>query len=309
MIRKTRASSRLKRDENTWIAHGAGVVGDPAAHCRKQGGVPSVPALGRYTLRPAWVHPPFTFRVHTWGMRLLLCWVLLGSAAQAINLQAPLVPDPVRTPGDVLTSDPKIVCVSGYTKTVRNVPQALKEQIYRSYGVTSRQVGEYEIDHLISLELGGSNSARNLWPESYKTQPLNAHVKDALENRLHALACSGRITLQQAQQAIASNWEVAYLQYVGPLPGGAKVGTPSAGLPAPTPASIPATPPASTGPVGGVPPSAGQCPAGVPIKGNVGLSGKIYHLPQGDSNYGRTRAEQCFTTPEAAQAAGFRAAR
>ncbi len=63
----------------------------------------------------------------SFGMRLLLCWILLGSAAQAINLQAPLVPDPVRTPGDVLTSDPKIVCVSGYTKTVRNVPQALKE--------------------------------------------------------------------------------------------------------------------------------------------------------------------------------------
>ena len=251
-------------------------------------------------------------------MRLLLCWVLLGSAAQAINLQAPLVPDPVRTPGDVLTSDPKIVCVSGYTQTVRNVPQALKEQIYRSYGVTSRQSGEYEIDHLISLELGGSNSARNLWPQSYKTQPLNAHVKDALENRLHALACSGKITLQQAQQAIAGNWEAAYVQYVGPLPGGMKTGTPPAALPAPTPASIPATPPASPGatavpspaaPAGGVTPSAGQCPASAPIKGNVGSNGKIYHLPQGDPNYGRTHAEQCFTTPEAAQAAGFRAAR
>ena len=242
-------------------------------------------------------------------MRLLLCWILLGSAAQAINLQAPLVPDPVRTPGDVLTSDPKIVCVSGYTKTVRNVPQALKEQIYRSYGVTSRQSGEYEIDHLISLELGGSNSARNLWPESYKTQPLNAHIKDSLENRLHALACSGKITLQQAQQAIASNWEAAYVQYVGPLPGGMKPGNPPVATP--TPASIPATPPvsASSGTAGDVPSSAGQCPASAPIKGNIGSSGKIYHLPQGDPNYARTRAEQCFRTPEAAQAAGFRAAR
>ena len=57
-----------------------------------------------------------------------------------------------------------MICVPGYTKTVRDVPQPLKEQVYRSYGVTSRQPGEYEIDHLVSLELGGSNSARNLWP-------------------------------------------------------------------------------------------------------------------------------------------------
>ena len=243
-------------------------------------------------------------------MRLLLCWILLGSAAQAINLQAPLVPDPARTPGDVLTSDPKIVCVSGYTKTVRNVPQALKEQVYRAYGVTSRQSGEYEIDHLISLELGGSNSARNLWPESYKTRPLNAHVKDSLENRLHDLACSGKITLAMAQQAIASNWEAAYVQYLGPLPDGPKVQTTSSpSIPAPVP--VPVLPPAASpaGTAQGAAPAAGQCPASAPIKGNDGKNGKIYHLPQGDPNYGRTHAEQCFSTPEAAQAAGYRAAR
>ena len=45
--------------------------------------------------------------------------------------------------------------------------------------------------------------------------PLNAHVKDSLENRLHALACSGKITLQEAQQAVSSNWTAAYVRYVG----------------------------------------------------------------------------------------------
>jgi len=108
----------------------------------------------------------------------LLAALTFGSAlAAGYNLSAPILPDPKLSPGDVLTSDPKIVCVSGYTKRVRNVPQSLKEQVYREYGITSRQSGEYEIDHIISLELGGSNSIRNLYPESYKTQPLNAHVK------------------------------------------------------------------------------------------------------------------------------------
>jgi hypothetical protein len=251
-------------------------------------------------------------------MRTLAVLVILGLSsvlAAGYNLQAPIVPDPKLSPGDVLTSDPKIVCVSGYTKTVRNVPQSVKEQVYREYGVTSRQRGEYEIDHLISLELGGSNSIRNLFPESYKTMPLNAHVKDSLENRLHALACSGKITLAEAQQAIASNWTTAYVKYLGPLPEGAQPVVAGTTAPLPPTTTVPTQPPASSAlpspavasAVGQYPPAAdGSCPAAAPIKGNVGSRGRIYHLPQGDGNYARTHAEACFSSAAAAQAAGYR---
>ena len=252
-------------------------------------------------------------------MRTLTVLAALGLSsvlAAGYNLQAPLVPDPKLSPGDVLTSDPKIVCVSGYTKTVRNVPQALKEQVYREYGITSRQSGEYEIDHLISLELGGSNSIRNLFPESFKTMPLNAHVKDALENRLHDLACSGKITLAEAQQAIASNWTAAYVKYLGPLPGGAQPVVVGAAVPRPPTTPVPVQPPAAStltaGPStaagsGQTPPGPdGSCPAAAPIKGNAGSRGKIYHLPQGDANYARTHAEACFSSATVAQAAGYR---
>lgn len=256
-----------------------------------------------------------------WGMRrsLLVLMVLTGLTSLSVlaagfNLAAPLLPDPKLSPGDVLTSDPKLVCVSGYTKTVRNVPQALKEQVYREYGIISRQPGEYEIDHIISLELGGSNSVRNLFPQSYQTQPLNAHVKDALENRLHSLACSGKITLTEAQTAISTNWTAAYLKYIGPLPGGASVvqvgSVPSVSgvtplapvVPVVTPLipARPPPPPASTA----APDAAGSCPASAPIKGNIGKE-RIYHLP-GDAYYSRTRAEACFSSAQAAQAAGFR---
>jgi hypothetical protein len=99
-----------------------------------------------------------------------------------------------------MTTDASAICVKGYTKTVRDVPKAVKEQAYRSYGITTRKPGEYEIDPLISLELGGSNSIRNLWPESFITQPLNAHVKDKLENKLH---CPGI-----PRQALRSNRKI-----------------------------------------------------------------------------------------------------
>jgi 5-methylcytosine-specific restriction endonuclease McrA len=58
------------------------------------------------------------------------------------------------------------LCVPGYTKKVRNVPAEMKREVYEEYGITSHESGDYEVDHLIPLELGGSNSIKNLWPES-----------------------------------------------------------------------------------------------------------------------------------------------
>jgi hypothetical protein len=127
----------------------------------------------------------------------------------------PLMPDPTRTPGDTLDVTKDDICVPGYSKKVRDVPQAVKDQVYASYGIKSHAPGEYEVDHLISLELGGSNSIKNLWPQSYKTQPWNAHVKDKLENRLHADVCSGKIDLKTAQQQIATDWIGAYKRLFG----------------------------------------------------------------------------------------------
>lgn len=246
--------------------------------------------------------PPMSAR--TAALALLALALSGPGQAAPYNLKAPLVPDPVKTPGDVLTTDPKVICQPGYTQTVRNVPQALKEQVYRSYGITSREKGEYEVDHLISLELGGSNSVRNLWPESYKTAPLNARVKDTLENKLHDLACLGKITFPEAQQAIARDWRAAYVKYVGPLPGGTP---PVPGNTASSP-QVPVLPNRTAGsvaPLSRMAPSAdGSCPASAPVK--VSRSG-IYHLPTGDSNYNRTRAVACFANEAAAQAAGYRA--
>lgn len=128
--------------------------------------------------------------------------------------RSPPLPDPALTPGDALTADAAVVCVPGYTKTVRDVPQSVKNRVYRQHGVMSREPREYEVNHLISLELGDSHSIRNLWPESYVTQPLNAHVKDRLENKLHRLVCAGALPLEQAQREIAADWTKAYEKYV-----------------------------------------------------------------------------------------------
>ena len=125
-----------------------------------------------------------------------------------------LLPDAKLTPGATLPVTKEDICVAGYSSKVRNVSEDVKQAVYKEYGITSRQPGEYEVDHLISLELGGSNDLKNLWPQSYKTQPWNAHVKDRLENKLHQLVCSGQLDLATAQHDISTNWIDAYKKYV-----------------------------------------------------------------------------------------------
>ncbi len=131
---------------------------------------------------------------------------------------APTMPDPKLTPGDVLPVGLADIQVKGYSSKVRNVPIEVKRQVYASYGIAHWVTGQYEVDHLIPLSLGGSNSTKNLWPESYLTSPWNAHTKDALEDKLLSLVRSGKVDLHQAQQEIAANWITAYKKYVSPTP-------------------------------------------------------------------------------------------
>jgi hypothetical protein len=137
--------------------------------------------------------------------------------AQAVLAQqpTPILPDPKLTPGDTFDAAAEDVCIPGYAKKVRAVPAWLKRQAYAEYGITQYKTGDYEVDHLIPLSLGGSNSIRNLWPQSTKTSPWNSYVKDALERKLHKLVCAGQLDLKTAQREIASNWIDAYQRYVG----------------------------------------------------------------------------------------------
>lgn len=128
----------------------------------------------------------------------------------------PLRPDPVLTPGAVLTDDEDTVCERGYAGSVRAVSAATKRAVFAEYHIAPS--GDYEIDHLISLELGGSNDPANLWPESYHAQPWNAHIKDRLENYLHRAVCRHDMSLRAAQHLISSDWIAAYTQLIGDPP-------------------------------------------------------------------------------------------
>lgn len=147
-----------------------------------------------------------------------------GRAATSLAVGV-VLPNRTLTPGAVnpavtQATISRTICLSGYTRTIRPssaYTTALKrQQLAAGYSYRGDlDTSDYEEDHLVSLELGGSpTSVKNLWPEPYPA-PEGARVKDKVENRLHDLVCSGRLSLRAAQYAIASNWWRAYLRYGG----------------------------------------------------------------------------------------------
>ena len=96
---------------------------------------------------------------------------------------------------------------------VPDIPEALKRQVLKEYGINEAAANRYEIDFLITPALGGSDNVRNLWPEPYFHTSWNAYVKDALEDHFHAMVCSGKMDLRTAQREIAQNWVAAYQKY------------------------------------------------------------------------------------------------
>jgi hypothetical protein len=119
------------------------------------------------------------------------------------------------------------LCTPGYTKKVRAVTEALRDQAFESYGVAFDQRRNYQLDHLIPLALAGSNSIKNLFPLPNYTSPWNARVKDRLEVRLQKLVCSGQVDLETVQRVIAANWIEAYQRFMGASPPVVAKGEPS----------------------------------------------------------------------------------
>jgi hypothetical protein len=148
---------------------------------------------------------------------LVACLTGLSMAAVA-DMPAPIGPNPQLTPGATRPVTLAQLCKPGAAKAARNVPESEKLAVYREYGMHAAHTGYCagpngcEIDHLISLELGGSNDIKNLWPQPYDGA-INAHMKDKVENATHAAICSGKMTLQDAQHAIATDWHMLYLQF------------------------------------------------------------------------------------------------
>ena len=120
-----------------------------------------------------------------------------------------LLPRPDLTPGSVRPVGMEDICgsaLAGGPVVASQVPR----QVFEAYGVDYRRAGDYELDFLITPELGGASEASNLWPQPYRSVTWNAYVKDELERHLRRLVCQGAVDLGTAQRELAGDWIAAY---------------------------------------------------------------------------------------------------
>lgn len=178
------------------------------------------------------------------ALLLALAFAVPVSAAPASAVLRTGLPNHTLTPG---VFNPAVtqatigstICVSGWTAKVRpstSYTNALKIKQIATYGYVDKAVADYEEDHFVPLELGGSpTSSKNLWPEPHHIklangQDVGSYTKDGLETHLKALVCAGRLTLAAARHEILTNW-VTYWR----LWKGLSAATTPAATPTPTP--------------------------------------------------------------------------
>lgn len=129
------------------------------------------------------------------------------------------IPDPRCTPGGI---NPSITAemlrdTDFRTRCVRNcaTSEAEKHVTYKWYGIQKPRSnsGDHqvcELDHLVPLELGGSDGLGNIWPQcgpdSTVLQDRYFKIKDRVENYLADEVKAGRIPVDAAQRGIASDW-------------------------------------------------------------------------------------------------------
>ena len=129
---------------------------------------------------------------------LFLAFLAFSYPAYAVQM-----PDLEKTPGEVLTANTEIICIPGYSTTVRHTSKWLKSKVYEDYGIkTKEDRKKYILDHYIPLQLGGDDSERNLWPQN----KVEAKQKDIVEGYLKREVCKGSMNIKEAQKSIVKDW-------------------------------------------------------------------------------------------------------
>lgn len=133
------------------------------------------------------------------------------------------LPDAACTPGGVTQTVTQetigvTICTPGYARRVRppsSVTARIKHAVMAAYGLDDSAGADYELDHLVPLELGGApDDIANLWPQP-RTGEANSTMKDRVETALHDSVCRGEIPLADAQHRIATDWFGAYRTLTG----------------------------------------------------------------------------------------------
>lgn len=140
--------------------------------------------------------------------RRLISIAFLASSlflATDVRAQEALLPNRKLTPGRIARNE----------KDRRGVTIEMEQKVFARYRLPWSSRSAYKIDHLIPLELGGADTIDNLWPQSLRARPYGPDRKELLTEVLLQRIARKQITLEQAQEQIASDWIDAFIDHLG----------------------------------------------------------------------------------------------
>ena len=91
----------------------------------------------------------------------------MTAAMTADTLQGGL-PSSFLTPGDAKKVTKEQICAPGYAASIKATKNSIKEDAFMRYGLRDGVSTTEVLDHLIPVELGGTDNVENLWPEPVK---------------------------------------------------------------------------------------------------------------------------------------------
>ncbi len=146
---------------------------------------------------------------HSRTVRITAAAICAVIALPALGQSAPPALDLPVSPQVTQRNIARTICRIGWTRQVRPsyaFTHAMKLRKLRAKHLPPSAAADFELDHLIPLDLGGdpynlNNLALEPWGE--------AHEKDAVEGCLASEVCAGAISLAAAQQAIWQDWRGA----------------------------------------------------------------------------------------------------
>lgn len=120
------------------------------------------------------------------------------------------------------------VCVPNWSKTVRppaSYTNRIKRQLMDAAGIPWSKARDLELDHVVSLEVGGAprdpGNLRLQWwygdpvatPQGVSGVDTQAHAKDVVENAVKRAICAGKMNLQEGQSCLWNDWRACAKQH------------------------------------------------------------------------------------------------
>ena len=145
--------------------------------------------------------------------------IALSTNASAAERWA--VPDPTVTPGAI---NPAATAEALCNRSVMDQPKPsppswVTELELSSYNIPISSSGNYVMDYLIPLSLGGANTTSNVWPQPRAEVELKAALAAKLQLRvcatLRKTPSQAAEVLTNVQRYVAEDWTAAYADYIG----------------------------------------------------------------------------------------------